>query len=44
MGLWDLAGEDLKRVPTPVVDAYRQVVARGGEAVGSLRQEVKNVS
>lgn len=40
MGLWDLAGEDLKRVPTPVVDAYREVVAQGSLSVGPLNREV----
>lgn len=40
MGLWDLAGEDLERVSTPVVDAYREEVAKGSLSVGPLNREV----
>jgi len=36
MGLWDL-DRDLVRVPTPLVDAYRDLVAGGSGSVGSLR-------
>jgi hypothetical protein len=39
MGLWDLAAStdgQLRRVHTPMVDAYRQLVARGPDAVGRL--------
>jgi beta-glucosidase/6-phospho-beta-glucosidase/beta-galactosidase len=40
MGLWDLEpgpGEELRRVRTPLVDAYRERVAGGCSAVGLLR-------
>jgi beta-glucosidase len=35
MGLWDL-DRSLARVPTPLVDAYRDLVAGGSGSVGSL--------
>jgi len=35
MGLWDL-DRGLNRVPTPLVDAYRTLVAGGSDAVGTL--------
>jgi beta-glucosidase len=36
MGLWDLDPRDLGRVHTPLVDAYRELVAQGSRAVGAL--------
>jgi hypothetical protein len=39
MGLWDIDPDpeaDLRRVHTPLVDAYRELVAGGAEAVGPL--------
>jgi hypothetical protein len=36
MGLWDLDPQDLGRVHTPLVDAYRELVAQGSRAVGAL--------
>jgi beta-glucosidase len=36
IGLWDL-DSNLVRVPTPLVDAYRHLVAGGSGSVGSLR-------
>jgi beta-glucosidase/6-phospho-beta-glucosidase/beta-galactosidase len=39
MGLWDLVGEDLRRVETPVVEAYRRVVSYGTTHAGPLRKE-----
>jgi beta-glucosidase/6-phospho-beta-glucosidase/beta-galactosidase len=39
MGLWDIdprRGQGLRRVPTPLVDAYRELVAAGDGAVGPL--------
>jgi len=40
MGLWDLApsASGLERVRTPLVDAYRELVAGGSAAVGRLAQ------
>ncbi len=35
MGLWDLDAE-LNRIPTPVVDAYRAIIAGGAAEVGPL--------
>jgi beta-glucosidase len=40
MGLWDIvpdSADPLRRVRTPAVDAYRELVRSGAEAVGSLR-------
>jgi beta-glucosidase len=36
MGLWQVDPETLDRIPTPLVDAYRDLVATGTEAVGPL--------
>jgi beta-glucosidase/6-phospho-beta-glucosidase/beta-galactosidase len=38
MGLWDLEarGEDLVRVPTPLVDQYKDLVASGATRVGNV--------
>ena len=36
MGLWQVDPESLDRIPTPLVDAYRDLVAAGTEAVGPL--------
>jgi beta-glucosidase len=41
MGLWDIdpdPAEHLRRVSTPLVDAYRSLVAGGADAVGHLHQ------
>lgn len=38
MGLWDLDRATLDRLHTPLVDAYRQLVAGGTQAVGLLKQ------
>jgi hypothetical protein len=35
MGLWDLDSE-LKRIPTTLVSAYRDLVRRGTESAGYL--------
>jgi beta-glucosidase/6-phospho-beta-glucosidase/beta-galactosidase len=40
MGLWDLDPDpsgSLRRIPTPLVDAYRELVAGGASAVGPLQ-------
>jgi hypothetical protein len=39
MGLWDL-DERLRRVRTPLVDAYRALVSAGSDAVGRLGADV----
>src|SRR4030095_3073222 len=39
MGLWDL-DETLERIRTPVVDAYRSLVASGSERVGPLASPI----
>ncbi len=42
LGLWDLDGRpeaDLKRLRTPLVDAYRELVAKGSQAVGKLKEQ-----
>jgi beta-glucosidase/6-phospho-beta-glucosidase/beta-galactosidase len=36
MGLWNLDPETLDRIPTPLVDTYRDLVAGGIDAVGPL--------
>jgi hypothetical protein len=36
MGLWQVDPETLDRTPTPLVDAYRDLVAAGTEAVGPV--------
>jgi beta-glucosidase len=36
MGLWDLEGEDLKRVHTPVVDEFKEYVSAGSAKAGRL--------
>ena len=36
MGLWQLDSKTMDRTPTPLVDAYRDLVAGGIEAVGPL--------
>lgn len=44
MGLWDLkptADGDLKRISTPLVNAYRSLVEGGCEAVGQLQMSAK---
>jgi beta-glucosidase len=40
MGLWKLDPKTLDRTPTPLVDAYRDLVAGGIEAVGALAPAV----
>jgi hypothetical protein len=40
MGLWDMdfsSPDKVKRVHTPVVDAYREIIEAGDEAVGRLK-------
>lgn len=39
MGLYDLDPRDLSRVQTPLVDAYRELVAGGAAPVGPLARE-----
>jgi hypothetical protein len=39
MGLWNLDTnnvDDLRRVSTPVVDAYKEMIAGGSRSVGAL--------
>jgi hypothetical protein len=41
MGLWDIVPDEtdpLRRVQTPAVDIYRQLVRSGVEAVGTLSE------
>jgi beta-glucosidase/6-phospho-beta-glucosidase/beta-galactosidase len=44
MGLWDLVprGQTLERVPTQLVDEFRELVARGAERVGLLQRESRS--
>ena len=42
MGLWDLDRDTLQRVPTPLVDAYRELVAGGVRSVGMLGSREDN--
>jgi hypothetical protein len=44
MGLWDLVprGQTLERVPTELVDEFRELVARGAERVGPLQRESRS--
>lgn len=42
MGLWDL-DRDLQRIPTALVDQYRELTSRGSQSVGELK-EVSHVS
>ncbi len=42
LGLWDLDARpeaDLERLRTPLVDAYRELVAKGSETVGKLKEQ-----
>lgn len=47
MGLWDLVPDEadpLRRVRTPAVDAYQQLVRGGVEAVGMLSEVSSRVA
>ena len=46
MGLWDLEPApdgSLARVPTPLVDSYRALVARGADPAGILAQSTQRL-